>query len=42
MALALANQRRRETESVGRMLPAAGGGRRLAGRERMRVRVLWG
>jgi hypothetical protein len=41
MALALANHRRWETESVGRMLPVAGGGRRTgwAGRRRERVCV---
>ncbi|MEI6148964.1 MAG: hypothetical protein WCS01_07700 [bacterium] len=41
MALALANHRRWETESVGRMLPVAGTGRRQ-GVSRRRERVLAG
>jgi hypothetical protein len=42
MALALANHRRWETESVGRMLPVAGIGRRQGVRVRQRERVLVG
>jgi hypothetical protein len=42
MALALANHRRWETEGCGRMLRVEGVGRRLAGRERKRERVLVG
>jgi hypothetical protein len=42
MALALANHRRWETESVGRMLPVAGSGRRQGVRGRQRERVLVG
>jgi hypothetical protein len=42
MALALANHRRWETESVGRMLPVAGSGRRQGVRCRQRERVLVG
>lgn len=42
MALALANHRRWETESVGRMLPVAGIGRRQGVRGRRRERVLVG
>ena len=42
MALALANHRRWETESCGRMLRIAGSGKRLGVRERRRERVLVG
>jgi hypothetical protein len=42
MALALANHRRWETESVGRMLPVAGSVRRQGVRARRRERVLIG
>lgn len=42
MALALANHRRWETESVGRMLPVAGSVRRQGVRGRQRERVLVG
>jgi hypothetical protein len=42
MALALANHRRWETESVGRMLRVEGGGRRRVGRPVRRERVLVG
>jgi hypothetical protein len=42
MALALANHRRWETESVGRMLRVEGGGRRRIGRPARREQVLVG